>query len=453
MRAQLLAFLIAVAQLAARPLAAADGDLDPTFSTDGKVVVAWSLSASAEAVAAAPGGELLAAGEMSGEWVVSRLTRTGGLDAGWAIVFDPFDFAPAGANDTREVHAAGVDPLGRVVLAGVVRDSLDRFRPAVARLTPGGALDATFSGDGLVMAGSVPLGWDLGFVSAAHVGRDGGVVFAGDCTDCPGPGSEGIFVLRLLPDGQPDPSFSGDGWQAFALPLDGAVADAVTVTASGAILLGGPGSASSQDWVWAVRLTPSGQFDPAFSGDGQLYLARLFGPRRVNDLAVDPNSGRTVLGLGDADALSLAGAELIGLAANGELDTAFGTGGALDLDLEEGTELFAVGFQSDGKIVAAGGIDAVGSQAGGFFLARALPDGTLDPSYDDNGVKRVEFDRTANGEDRALALTLSGGRLVAAGFARGSDPGRAFAVLRTTSDLVFADGFESGGATPWGRPN
>lgn len=453
MRAQHLTFLLFLAHLTVRPLAAADGDLDPTFSADGKVVVAWNESASVQAVAAAPDGELVVAGRLTPNlWAASRLTRTGGLDASWAIVFEPFDFTPAGAAVTLDIHAAGVDPLGRVVLAGVVRDSLNRFRPAVARLTPGGALDATFSGDGLLMVSATPLGWSVDTVRAAQVGRDGGVVFAGGCSDCPAVG-EGVYALRLLPDGQPDPSFSGDGWQAIGLALDSFLPDAVTVTPSGGLLIGGDGDDGPEEWLFVVRLTSAGELDASFNGDGRLYIERPFSPQRLRDLASDPNSGRVVLGLGDASDVSTGGAELIGITASGELDAAFGSGGALDLDLEEGTELFAVDFQSDGRIVAAGEIDAVGAQEGGFFLARTLANGTLDASYDDNGVKRVEFDRTANARDGALALTLSGGRLVAAGSARGSDPVRAFAVLRTTSALVFADGFESGGTGTWGRLN
>lgn len=67
-------------------------------------------------------------------------------------------------------------------------------------------------------------------------------------------------------------------------------------------------------------------------------------------------------------------------------DTDFGAGGVLDLDLEEGPRINAVAFQSDGRLVAAGTIDANGSQTGGFLLA-GVADGALDASCDANGLE------------------------------------------------------------------
>lgn len=121
----------------------------------------------------------------------------------------------------------------------------------------------------------------------------------------------------------------------------------------------------------------------------------------------------------------------------------------LDLDLEEGVRLDAVAFQSDGRIVAAGTIDVNGLQEGGFFLARVLAGGTLDASFDGNGVKRVEFDLVPNAPAQGLAMTLSGGRLVAAGLAPGAADGDAFAILRTDNASIFTDGFERGATGAW----
>src|SRR5690606_27964564 len=96
--------------LAARALGAADGDLDPSFSGDGKLVVAWESSGSAQAVAAAPDGDVAVAGVVSSEWAVSRVNADGSLDVAWAIGFETFDFAAAGASDTDDVYAARFDP-------------------------------------------------------------------------------------------------------------------------------------------------------------------------------------------------------------------------------------------------------------------------------------------------------------------------------------------------------
>ena len=169
----------------------------------------------------------------------------------------------------------------------------------------------------------------------------------------------------------------------------------------------------------------------------------------VDDLAVDPVGGKILLSLRDNDADLDAGV-VVRLDSAGNLDAGFGTGGIADLTLEEGSWMSALALQSDRKIALAGHLDHTGSQQGGFLLARLLPDGSRDASFDGNGVVRYEFDRDLDARDGASALALAGGRLVAAGYAGiGTGSDRAFAVLRTQSTLIFTDGFERGSTAAW----
>ena len=136
--------------------------------------------------------------------------------------------------------------------------------------------------------------------------------------------------------------------------------------------------------------------------------------------------------------------------AAGAIDTCFGTNGTVTTDITADRDYSrALALQSDGKIVAVGRIDGNGAQLGGFFLARTLADGTLDTTFDGNGVKRVEFDRTTNAFDEGYVAAFSGGRLVAAGRSTAILPEDHFALLRTTSDLIFMDGFGRGTTGAW----
>jgi hypothetical protein len=56
-----------------------------------------------------------------------------------------------------------------------------------------------------------------------------------------------------------------------------------------------------------------------------------------------------------------------------------------------GRPFSAIEIQDDGKVVAAGTINATCAQPAGFFVARLLPS---EASYDGNGVNRIELDRT-----------------------------------------------------------
>ena len=71
--------------------------------------------------------------------------------------------------------------------------------------------------------------------------------------------------------------------------------------------------------------------------------------------------------------------------------------------------------QSDGKLVGVGMIRGTAGAHQNFALVRLLADGTLDPSFDGNGVRNVEFGLPASGDDQAAFATLAGGRLVAVG--------------------------------------
>src|SRR5690606_23941328 len=134
--------------------------------------------------------------------------------------------------------------------------------------------------------------------------------------------------------------------------------------------------------------------------------------------------------------------------ADGTFDEWFGFP---DLVFDEGSSVDDLVIASDGKIVAVGGIDGPGAQAGGFFFARLRPNGQLDVSFDGNGVKRVEIDVVPNGMDRALGLALNGGRPVAVGFNRtlSAELGYGFALVRLQNALIFTDGFERASTAAW----
>ena len=128
----------------------------------------------------------------------------------------------------------------------------------------------------------------------------------------------------------------------------------------------------------------------------------------------------------------------------GEPDGIYGENSGSTFVLEEGVTLSAAALQGDGKLVVAGEIDADGDQRGGFLLGRLDADGQHDPTFDDNGVVRHEFDRAANANDIPLGLALSGGKPVAVGYAQDENDEAAFAILRVENSHLFADNFEPG---------
>ena len=87
-------------------------------------------------------------------------------------------------------------------------------------------------------------------------------------------------------------------------------------------------------------------------------------------------------GCAAAAALLLA-APLLAQDAGGDLDPTFGTGGQVQIDFNDSTDIaYAVALQADGKLVVAGTTYTNNDYSEeDFAVSRHLPDGTLDASF------------------------------------------------------------------------
>ena len=98
-----------------------------------------------------------------------------------------------------------VQPVGKVVIVGTVGD--DTFSTfAIARFTPDGWLDPSFSGDGMIQ-----VGFQQEHAAARSVAIDsqGRILVLGVSSPSPeldGPDAK-LALVRLLANGTPDPAF------------------------------------------------------------------------------------------------------------------------------------------------------------------------------------------------------------------------------------------------------
>jgi uncharacterized delta-60 repeat protein len=138
--------------------------------------------------------------------------------------------------------------------------------------------------------------------------------------------------------------------------------------------------------------------------------------------------------------VGLAGA-VVGAAsgAAGDLDQSFGNGGMVVTDLGGNDGATAIADDPSGRIVVAGGTNAVGSFD--FAVARYRPDGSLDPSFGNGGFVQTDF---AGGFDLATALAVQNGKIIAlgqTGVAFTSD----FGLVRYKRDGSLDGSFGNGG--------
>lgn len=434
------------ALLAVAPLAAVDGDLDPSFAGDGKAsfdIPDGLYDETAYYVRADAAGNLIVGGRAGGDAVLLRVWADGTRDtafgtSGW--VQDVF----ASSHDLvgLELQADGsILALGSTFTSG---------SDLLARILADGTLDASFGSGGRRQLDGAPVTAGEYFLARAMaVDHQGRVVVAGECHNC---GPE-LLVTRRLANGDPDPSFGFAGWARFAGAGHGIVGCNPSWSClDWDVMVGADGRTTIASGLLDVyRLDPVGDLDGSFGG-GDGHVEVPLGLDAVTAAVLDPVSAAVYLGLryGSLHDGTMAGG-VARLLPDGSLDTDFGFGGFSNLTLEEGAWILDLALQSDGRVVAVGVIDANGAQEAGFYLARLLPDGSLDPSFDDNGVARYEFDLSTNGRDLANAVTLSSGKAVVAGVVEKEDSqlGGAVGIVRTQSALIFTDAFEPGTTAIW----
>ncbi len=174
-----------------------------------------------------------------------------------------------------------VDPLGRVVVVSSYGH--------VTRLTSVGAVDGTFSDDGMTL-----ISYDVGTYTIAEtlaVMPDGRIVVAGNSSDggnVPLPG-----VARLNENGSYDNTFAGNGRYSFDVVAGtwDFITDVAVLPNGGVVAAGSSGNFD----IFVAVLTPAGVLDGGFSGDG-LAVADFGANDSAAGLAVTPAGHYVVVG-------------------------------------------------------------------------------------------------------------------------------------------------------------
>ena len=337
----------------------ADGTLDTSFDTDGKLTMdLGSSSDTVYAVNIQSNGKIVVTGFSTYDFTVVRLNSNGSADTsfdgeGRANV----DFGPDAFEGSR---AAAIQPDGKIVLAGSARNTIPYYDFALARLNTDGSLDTTFSGDGKV---TTDFGAD-GTVQAVVIQSDGKIVAVGY--------SNYLFaVARYNSDGTPDTTFDTDGMVTTDVGSGSDYGTAVGIQSNGKIVAAGY---SNNDFA-VVRYNTDGSLDSSFDSDGIVMTDVTTGASDfAYGIAVDGNGKIVVAGSSYGDFA------LVRYNTNGSLDTTFDTDGKVITSIATGSDTArGVVLQSDGMIVA-GGYSNNGSNDD-FSLVRYNTDGSLNDLF------------------------------------------------------------------------
>lgn len=306
---------------------------------------------------------------------------------------------------------------GKILVAG---SSDGNF--ALARYSNvNGSLDTTLDTDGKLTTNFG--GNDEG--QAVAVQSDGKILVAGYTQKYVGGVQSSDFVLARYSntDGALDTTFDTDG--KVTTDFGGTdLGSSLVVQSDGKILVGGN---SNGDFA-LVRYTTAGALDTTFDTDGKVST----------DLGdTDSISGLVVQSTGEIVAVGNSNGDfgLVRYTSAGALDTTFDTDGKVTTDIgtSSADTAYSVALQSDGKILVAG------SSAGNFALARYNADGSLDTTFDTDGVVTTDIG-TSSTDAAYKVLVQTDGKILVGGSSNND-----FALVRYTTAGALDTTFSTDG--------
>ena len=324
---------------------------------------------------------------------------------------------PSSYSGARAVAVQGDD---RIIAAGFAHtDNSVVSDFALTRYEANGALDATFGTIGQVRT---DFGGRYDDALAVAVQPDGRIVVAGSSSDADG---RDMAVARYNNDGTLDASFDGDGLALVDFGGESS-AQAVAVQPDGKIVLAGwatrpvsPGCCGS-DFALA-RLTSSGAADTSFGVDGQVFTDFLPGAddgyAAAQAVLLEPDGRIVAAGGGVANATSVDFAVARYLA-DGSLDPTFSNDGLVTTDfVGYFDEIRDIAVDVDGRIVAGGQscqFPGSSDEVCDFGLARYTSTGAVDRRFGRQGKIRTDLGRDVGEGIRGVVLQADG-RIVAGG--------------------------------------
>lgn len=381
-----------------------------SFADDGKVITDFGHRVEkARSVAVQPDGKIVVGGwagdsEGTSDFAVARYNPNGELDQTFS---DDGKVTTVIGPLSDVIYAVAVQPDGKILAAGVNfgGDATRRF--CIVRYKPDGALDAGFDGDGIVTLNVGKTLRDTAYAIALQT--DGKIVVAGSssnflvATSSARVSSNDFGLLRLNADGSPDTGFGTEGMVATNFGYGVDIAYAVALQADGKIIAAGTSTNGANNDFTLARYDGDGTLDETFGSGGKVRTDFFSGDDMITSLALQPD-GRIVVA-GYATKNTAGDFALARYTDDGSLDNSFNGNGKLTFDIDDGDDVaIAVKLQPDGKIVLAGQANI--RSASEFALARFNTDGKIDESFGRGGKTRISFDGPA--EAWGLALLSNG---------------------------------------------
>jgi uncharacterized delta-60 repeat protein len=424
-----------------------NGSLDTSFDGDGKVTTGiFTLGHDAAfAVAIHANGKIVAAGSgyipTSGRDVFTlvQYNVNGSLDT--SFDGDGIAASPPGTNGSR-ANSVAIQADGKIVAVGQSCCTSNTTSIVGYRYNTDGSINGQWGTNP-----TIPGFFGYANAHSVAVQPDGKIDTIGTIETG---GQNGMAFIRLNADLSADPTFGTGG--VLIRPLDSHVGvSSAAVQPDGTIVVAGNSWSPSGQDINVLRFTSSGTFDTSFDGDGKVTTDfGFFQGNVLYDTAIQPDGKILAVGGVRTDFA------LLRYNSDGLPDTTFGSGtGKVRTDMgSSGDTARAVAIQTDAKMVVAGGSYDWDDNQCCFALARYNADGSLDATFSGDGkVVTGFYDGTGVSGDGAFDVVIQpDGKIVAAGNRWGNQSG--FLVIRYNADGSLDTSFDGDGivTTPLG-PN
>jgi uncharacterized delta-60 repeat protein len=193
-----------------------------------------------------------------------------------------------------------------------------------------------------------------------------------------------LFVLKLLPNGSPDNSFSGDGKATIPSFNTNTFGTCLSIDSQNRIVVAGHHYAVPYQQVFLARFLSNGTIDNTFGENGTLSIPIGNNNAYCNDVTIDNNDRIVIAGYVNFDNL---GEDFFVMRFDntGNFDTSFGNNGIVGNvnDISSGYHP-NLAIQEDNKIIVAGTGGIAGTPH--YCVLRFNTDGSLDSDFNNDGI-------------------------------------------------------------------
>jgi uncharacterized delta-60 repeat protein len=410
--------------------------LDTTFGTNGLVTTNVHPTLNIETLQTLlvlENGQLLVGGTNNTNGYLLRYNTDGSLDTTFhdnGVLLLP----------VRAVVDLVTDSNNTIYLLAQKDDVDSYYDFVIGKMDGEGNFDNSFGTNGLRVYNLGSLTDDIGYGFTLQ--PDGKIVVVGNTSLGSGSLSQ-IFVARILPNGNFDTTFSSDGRAFLEMINHRQLLNHVSILPDGRILGSGEvilTTGSNQTRICVVRFLPNGDLDTSFSDDGFTYFNIGTQGASGSDSHVLLPDNSVIIG-GSTYSPDNSGVirnfALVKLTESGDLDTSFGTDGKvvslipsfyaeIQKLVKYGEHLFGFGFSYQ---------TGVGND--NFTLAKYELDGTLVTDFGQNGFLFTDFFGRA---DIGYTIAVDETTILLGGFATvsSSPTNRHFAMARYLDDNGLA---------------